>query len=113
MSCTGSGNRVTGKRRLLNLRAAVGVLLSPITATDRGTDSHRILQEYENQMKQPTGKQRNRMNKREPEIITTVGTPVSVVQESTGMPIADNAMAGILQEPRENELIWVLICVQD
>jgi hypothetical protein len=36
----------------------------------------------------------NRKNKRELEIITTVGTPVSVVQESTGIPIADDAMAG-------------------
>jgi hypothetical protein len=35
----------------------------------------------------------NRM-KREPEITTTVGTPVSVVQESTGIPIVDHTMAG-------------------
>jgi hypothetical protein len=114
----GSGNRTDRKKKLLNLRAFVGVLLlspSMSAATDRGTDSHRrILQEYEDRMKQSTGgndaepNERSRESRRRIPLWEAVPS-CSKLQDtdshthrgrSTGTPRA------------KDELIWVLICVQ-
>jgi hypothetical protein len=104
-----SGNRTDRKkRRLLNLRA-VGVLLSPIAATDRGTDSHRIVQEEPNAT--------DRIRRKRTERITRVPERLPLLNCYCVNSINRNSSAtdrdGWYSKSQGRMKIWVLICVQD